>query len=351
MKRAMLYACVLIGAAASAAPAQDDKIELFSDQGMSSCELSYTGPGLRSVHMFHTGTQGALGGEFMAPKPACWTGATWIGDAIAPPFLTLGSTQSGIAFAFGECLQPPVYLGAINYLVTDAGGTCCLYSALPSPTSPAPGNLVVYDCNLTDLRLATAGSKVMVNPTVDCPNCEEPPPPPPPATNKIELFADQAMSECELAYSGPNFYRVHMFHTGPDAAVSSQFMAPKPACWSNATWVGDTLPFIYLGNTQSGIELGYAGCLQPPIYLGSINYIVSETGPACCPYPVLPAPTSPIPGSIIFVDCNLPYGIHPAEAGQQVMINPNSSCPECELGPVAAHETTWGRVKALYARP
>ncbi len=349
MKRAIPIAWGLVAALAGVSLAQDDKIELFSDQGMSSCELSYNGFEFRSVYMFHTGTQGAWGAQFKAPKPACWTGATWISDALVSPFISIGTSQTDLAISYGGCLQPPVYLGTINYVVTSASANCCPYPVLPAPTSPAPGEIVVYDCDLINLRRATAGSQVMINPTADCPNCEIPPPPPPPSVDKIELFADQGMSTCELSYTAGVLLRsVYMFHTGPDAATGSQFMAPKPTCWTDATWISDNIPFIYLGSTQSDITIGYSSCLQPPIYLGSINYLVTGPGSSCCPYPVLPAPTSPIPGSIAFSDCSPFFDLHPADAGQKVMINPNASCPNCELGPVAVQETTWGRVKALY---
>ena len=347
MNRAILIAWVLVAALTGASLAQDDKIELFADQGMSTCELS-SGTGLRSVYLFQTGSLQATGaGHFSVPKPACWTGATWVSDTPAPGLVYIGSSQTQLDFAYQGCLQPPVLLATINYLVSGSSPTCCPYSVKPGILNP--DGMIVVDCNFVDLRVATAGSQVMINPTVDCPNCEVPPPPPPPPTDKIELFADQGMSNCELAFNGPNIYQVHMFHTGPDAAIACQFMAPKPACWTNAIWTGDTLPFLSLGNSQTDLSLSYGACLQPPIYLGTINYFVSGPGTSCCPYPVLPALTSPIPGRIAVFDCALPNSnTLAADAGQQVMINPNSSCPHCELGPVAVQETTWGRIKALY---
>jgi hypothetical protein len=64
----------------------------------------------------------------------------------------------------------------------------------------------------------------------------------------------------------------------------------------------------------------------------------------CCPYPVLPDPIA-ASGRIEIADCgfNVVYG-----SGATAIVNPDATCP-CALPPVAAEETTWGRVKTMSA--
>ncbi|UCH84194.1 MAG: hypothetical protein JSW50_00455, partial [Candidatus Latescibacterota bacterium] len=102
---------------------------------------------------------------------------------------------------------------------------------------------------------------------------------------------------------------------------------------------------INIGNSQTGVAIGYGTCLESPVHPLTINYFVqSPPTESCCYYPVLPDPHVPS-GEIEVVDCNneLVY----AEGGVAVLY-PTSNCL-CEGGVVAVEESTWGRVKALYA--
>ena len=68
MNREILMAWVLVAALTGASLAQDDKNQLFADQGMSTCELS-SGIGLRSVYLFQTGSLEATRGALLSPQP------------------------------------------------------------------------------------------------------------------------------------------------------------------------------------------------------------------------------------------------------------------------------------------
>lgn len=152
-------------------PPPPPTIALFADAEMAGCELTdLSPPGVRSVHMFHLGSLPATASQFAAPKPACWTGATWLGDQIEPPFLVLGTSQDDISIAYTHCLDPPIYLGRINYLGTGMDVECCVY-----PVVPASGytDIVSVDCDYQTV-LTEPGASVTINPTPECP-CDDAP--------------------------------------------------------------------------------------------------------------------------------------------------------------------------------
>jgi hypothetical protein len=160
------------------------------------------------------------------------------------------------------------------------------------------------------------------------------------AQNKSELYADATMSSCELIDEGTTLRSIHMFLTGSAKATSARFRAPKPECWSGATWIGDAIEsgFPHLGSSQTELFVVYAMCLQPPIYMGRINYLATGGSAPCCEYVVLPVV------EFEYADCHLL--LFPLTAGQEVVINANDDC-RCH-NPLAVESTTWGAVKSLY---
>ena len=162
----------------------------------------------------------------------------------------------------------------------------------------------------------------------------------------IGLFADPQGTNCNFLYGGPGLLAVYVVHTRTVGATASQFSAPIPACWTNALWLSDTGIWpINIGNSQTGVALGYGTCQVGPMHIYTINYFVQ--GPpagTCCYYPVLPDPHV-ASGEIEVVDCN---GNSVYGEGGTASLYPTANCM-CEGGTVRVEETTWGRVKALYA--
>jgi hypothetical protein len=160
----------------------------------------------------------------------------------------------------------------------------------------------------------------------------------------ISLWADANMISCEIVDPGSGLLQVHMFHVGSQPAFAVEFFAPTPQCWEGATWLGDVVPSPFLKGGVSthavGIHINYLACLQPPVYLGYMNYVVSGGAQPCCPYPVLP---QTIAGQITVVACNYTSRIG---SGGTSIVNANATC-RCPA-PIAAETSTWGRVKALY---
>jgi hypothetical protein len=170
--------------------------------------------------------------------------------------------------------------------------------------------------------------------------------PPSSSPGMIGVYADPTGADCNIVATTSGLKRVHIVHSRTDGATASQFSAPKPACWTNAVYLSDVTMFaIAIGNSQTGIAIGYGQCHTGSVHVMSIDYFI-QTAPTqfCCPYPVLPDTYAPS-GQIEVGDCsfNTVFG-----AGATAVVNPDASCP-CSLPSIAVEETTWGRVKAMYA--
>jgi hypothetical protein len=166
-------------------------------------------------------------------------------------------------------------------------------------------------------------------------------------TEKITLFADRFGADCSISDTREGTLFVYMFHVGGTGTRSGcEFRAPKPGCWTGATWVGDNFQptFLYIGASQGGdLSVAYAACLPLPIYIGKMIFEVTGAAQVCCPYPVIPSVWY---ARVLTVDCGvIPEKEIPISGGSAV-INENASCP-CSP-PLAVESTTWGRVKSLY---
>jgi len=169
------------------------------------------------------------------------------------------------------------------------------------------------------------------------------------ADDVIAFYTDASMTSCELVDQAPALVQIHMFHTGTLPTAFVGFYAAPPACWTGATWLGDIVnPAFRVGsNTQAstGIVIIYTGCLTPPQYLGYMNFAMAGAGQACCMYGASDPPNENDDLSAFGCSTTAPEE-RPAIA-RPIVINPDASCP-C-VSPVAVEETTWGKVKALYA--
>lgn len=338
---AFLVVTLLLCANASFAQ-RDDQISLWADEDRTYCGIT-TAPGIVSVYMFHTSSEPATAVQFSAPKPECWGGATWMGDVIAGGFLSIGNSQSDLSIAYvgpsTGCIQPPVYLGRIDYFTSGTTTPCCDYRAAPAQTSPPA--IWVADCQY-HLQEISAGSGVTINPNSFCP-CDVGPPPPNDPT--IALFADQGRTTCALIDDTAAVRSVYVFHTGATSATASRFAARLPACWTGATWLADHVeqPFLSLGTSQTDLSVVYTGCVEPPIFIGRIDYLASGSSPNCCEYTA-----TAVAGEIGILVADCDYESRAFPAGPGVMINPFGECP-CGESPVSIRETTWGRIKAMYS--
>lgn len=150
-------------------PVQPTRIEMFASEDRSSCKLTDNGNGLQSVYLFQTGDASGTAVQFKARIPDCWTGATWVADRIATPYLSLGNSQSDLSVAYTRCEEPPILIARIDYFSTGQSSPCC---NLEITAAPHTDGVTVVGCDFAP-HIAEVGHIVVVNETAACP-CGEP---------------------------------------------------------------------------------------------------------------------------------------------------------------------------------
>ena len=156
----------------------------------------------------------------------------------------------------------------------------------------------------------------------------------------IVLSGDPQGSDCNINDSSAGMCAVYVVHVGISGAVASQFAAPVPACFAG-TWLSDSPVFgVTVGNSQSGVSIGYGQCTPGPIHVLTINFFCQGLSEPCCYYSVVPHPdvTS---GVVEAVDCM--NNLLTAKGGFGIVNSTN----ECECGP-PTRDSTWGRVKSIF---
>lgn len=152
------------------------------------------------------------------------------------------------------------------------------------------------------------------------------------------------MSSCEIADPGGQVIQIHMVLEGTQLARAVSFFAPTPQCWPGATWLGDVVVSPYLKQNYSthvvGVIVNFLVCVEPPVYFGYMNFLASGQSEPCCEYVILPNTQN---GELGIFDCGFDY-VPGLESGAIVNANQSCRCPR----PVAAEQSTWGRVKSLY---
>jgi hypothetical protein len=171
---------------------------------------------------------------------------------------------------------------------------------------------------------------------------------------RLEFYADEALTSCDLAVTGPGLVKVHMLITGEGNLWGISFKAVKPPCMQNASWIADVWQQAGLvgnnGNTQAtrgeGVDVAF-DCVPLPRYIGWIWFSVTGPIPACCAYSPQHGSYSGdvgFPGNMEILLCG--PGLPVPMGGRGVVINPDATCA-CNL-PLPTKQTTWGAVKDLY---
>lgn len=159
----------------------------------------------------------------------------------------------------------------------------------------------------------------------------------------LMLTGDYEGTTCEVFDGTPGLLQVHIVHTNTPGVTGCEFAAPVPGCMLGAVWLSDTYSSpVQVGNTQQGVSVAYGACLPGPIHVVTMNLFVQGLSQTCCQYNIVPHPLTGT-GQIIAVNCvpeAVPIQSHPG------FVNPD---PTCVCGLVKVEETTWGKVKSLYA--
>lgn len=173
---------------------------------------------------------------------------------------------------------------------------------------------------------------------------------------RIELAGDTEGLTCNIVDIAAGGVKVHIFLYDVVSVGAIQFAAPVPTCWEGATWVGDVSNYLNIGESQDhlggGLSVAFGECLDGPIYVGYMAFIVQGKGEKCCELPIVKAQNDGYPqidGPIIVVCPDDPNDIENyrvVAVTASAVINSDGACGCSPVVPV--NETTWGRLKALY---
>jgi len=155
---------------------------------------------------------------------------------------------------------------------------------------------------------------------------------------EIDVFSDIGYSDCIVNDLFPGAITLYIVHTNSVGATESQFKMDLP---STLTWVGETSPYLVIGQSTSGVTISYGSCLQSPILLLTVDIQGAGLTPPCSYISIVPDPAA-LSGLIEAVDCNS-FKMYPNPGW--AVVNPNSLCNSCE---VLVGQATWGNIKALY---
>lgn len=159
----------------------------------------------------------------------------------------------------------------------------------------------------------------------------------------IGVFSDPQASGCNLSDQSPGLMTVYVVHVLTTGATGSQFAAPMPACMTGVTYLGEVSPFqVVIGNTQTGMGIGYGSCRSGPILLLTVRFFGQGLSQPCCEYPVVPDSNHGLT-QVIMVSCDF---LEFEAIGAYAIVNPT---PSCQCGSIKVEEATWGRVKSLYS--
>jgi hypothetical protein len=176
--RTIALAVLLLAVSFATVFAQNYRLEFYGDEALTSCELSYSSPGLVKVHMLVNGQGGPLSAiQFNANKPACMRNAAWIADVWEQTTVrgiyqnTQNPDRVDVILYCSSDTPPfrahnlPVYLGWIWFSVTGPSDPCCVYQASAPALSPTP-NLIM--CNQQGIEYPVTTAPLVMNPNETC---------------------------------------------------------------------------------------------------------------------------------------------------------------------------------------
>lgn len=167
----------------------------------------------------------------------------------------------------------------------------------------------------------------------------------------IGLYSDQAGLSCALVALAPppannSVYMIHKFNANGSTAIQFKVTDASGLFFANAQFPA---AFLTIGTWNSDLSVAYGSCLIGDVAVGTLNFFWFGTPITGCnnTLTIEAAPTSPIPGQIATVECDLQTTT--AITGGRLWVGATAAtCPGGACDPLAAQENTWGGVKALY---
>ncbi len=159
-------------------------------------------------------------------------------------------------------------------------------------------------------------------------------------TEEIALFVDTNYEQCKLVDTTPGTVNVYVVHKSGGGAMSAQFKL-QASSGVYLSYLGEVPAFAAtIGNTQSGISLGYGACKYSEFLVTTVAYYASGNSAKCATIWVVADPAAPT-GTIEIVNCS---ATKLRGAGSRLVINSDGTC---ECGPTTT-DTNWGKIKNIY---
>ena len=167
--------------------------------------------------------------------------------------------------------------------------------------------------------------------------------------DKIGIYADAGGTNCSFNPAAFALVTLYIVHDAEGGGKVSKFMISD---LSGMTPTGSSVqaPFLAIGTYAAGIEIAYPECQNGKVVIGTLGYFHQAEVMNCSrTVQVVPHPGSQVPGEVIVVDCNLPFGnIEVAQGGRAWGGTDPVACGDCFEPTVPTNESTWGGIKALY---
>ncbi len=122
-------------------------IGLYLDPWGGICEIEDCKLDILNVYVVHKLTPAASASQFRVISSSGFTGV-YLGDVVPQDMdiLLYGSSQDGIAIAYGGCYESPVHILTIRYLVYGTSEPNSYIEVVGDSNSITPG-LIMVDCN------------------------------------------------------------------------------------------------------------------------------------------------------------------------------------------------------------
>lgn len=142
-------------------------IDIFSDAGFTSCNITTPAAEAYTVYIAQTNvTNGTTACAFSIDKPAALLN---LGETVPDPFLKIGNSDDGVSISYTLCLTGTFLVMSITYF--GAAGTCDLMTVVGDPTSTT-GEVEFIDCDAIRSSIPQAG-QARLNPDGTC-TCDVP---------------------------------------------------------------------------------------------------------------------------------------------------------------------------------
>jgi len=159
----------------------------------------------------------------------------------------------------------------------------------------------------------------------------------------IGIYSDPAYTDCDLVdVVPPGVQLIYIVHRGSSGATAVQFRV-VPSSGASCVLLGEDSPYnAILGDAESGIYIGFGGCVPSDNLVMTLSYFCDGASTTCSSIDIEADPDASS-GGIEITDCSLTPLVG---TGARLIINGDSSCPCGAIPPV--REKTWGAIKALY---